>query len=254
MGFKKALLEKVIEPHSSQKVTNSIGKILSYDSYLNRANVLVSSSGAFNTLKDVPVQLSGTGIMSAMPQEGDLVYIQYNNGSVFQPKVVGIADEDYQNKTRENSKHMRKGTLLRNIVEREGEIVPRAKRRMDTSNDPFKHFDYREADASEILESKTEDMGFFSGRELGLFHPILSSLVKLKDNGDIDIFTGTNTGIRVSRKNKTVEMFGDVSTNSQNWKVLSNSVTVISDDVDIECKRLKLKADDINVNGEKLNV
>lgn len=254
MSFKSKLIENVINPYNSQNASNSMGKVLSYNPILNQANVLVSSSGVFNTLENVPVQLSGKGLMSSQIQTDDLVYIQYNNGSVFQPKIVGIADEDYENNTRERSKHMRKGSLLRNIIEKDGILKSRSARRIDNDSDCFKHCDYKEVDATEAIMAKEDNLGRFSGQEVGMFHPIYSSLVKLKDNGDIDIFTGTNTGIRISRKNKTIDMFGDTYTNATNWKVLSNNVTVVSNTIDIECKDLKLKADNLYVNEEKLDV
>lgn len=255
MAFKDTLINKVVKPHTSQMFSNSIGKVISYDEKHNRADVLVSSSGSFTTLEGVPLQLSGRGIMTSKLQIDDLVYIQYNNGSVFQPKIVGFADEDYSNKTREKSKHLRKGSLLSTFKERDDELKPRVKSRIDNNSDSFKHFEYRELSAVDTLVDKVENIGYFNNQELGLFHPILSSLVKLKDNGDIDIFTGTNVGIRVNRKERTIEFFGDNSTICDNWKVLSSYVTVIAkESMNIECKKLNLDAEEIYVNKEKLNV
>lgn len=255
MGFKDTLIKNIINPHTSQMFSNSIGKVISFDEIHNRADVLVSSSGSFTTLEGVPIQLSGKGIMTSRLQVDDLVYIQYNNGSVFQPKIVGFADEDYSNTTRERSKHLRKGTLLSTIEEREGELKPSAYRRIDNDSDSFKHSEYRELSAIDAIGDKVESMGYFNNQELGLYHPVLSSLVKLKDNGDIDIFTGTNIGVRINKEKRTIEMFGDTLTNCENWKVLSNHVTVIAkESVNVECKRLNLDAEEIYVNKEKLNV
>lgn len=255
MGFKDTLIKNVINPATSQIFTNSIGKIITYDEILNKANVLVSSSGSYTTLEDVPVQLSGKGVFSSKLKQDDLVYIQYNNGSIFQPKIVGFADEDYSSNTRESSKHMRKGTLLDTVEEKDGEVVSRSSRRIDTDTVPYKHEAFQDASALDIMAEKTESLGYFNDGEIGLFHPDVSSLVKLKDNGDIDIFTGTNIGIRINKQKKTIEMFGDSSTISDNWKVLSKSVTVISENnIDIDCKRLNIKSGDVYINEERVNV
>lgn len=255
MSFKDKLIKDIINPVTSQIFTNSIGKIISYDEVLNKANVLVSSSGSYTTLEDVPVQLSGKGVFSSKLKRDDLVYIQYNNGSVFQPKIIGFADEDYSNNTRESSKHLRKGSLVDTIQEKEGEVISRANRRIDSDTTPYKHEEYKEASALDIISQKTESLGYFNDGEIGLFHPDVSSLVKLKDNGDIDIFTGTNIGIRINKQKKTIEMFGDSSTISDNWKVLSNNVTVISEnDIDINCKRLNIKSSEIYINEERVDV
>lgn len=255
MGFKDNLIKNVVKPVTSQIFTNSIGKIISYDEILNKANVLVSSSGSFTTLEDVPVQLSGKGIFSSKLKVDDLVYIQYNNGSIFQPKIVGFADEDYSNNTREASKHIRKGTLLDTIEEKEGSVIPRVTRRIDMDDIPYKHEEYQDLSSLEALFEKSQSLGYFNNGEIGLFHPDVSSLVKLKDNGDIDIFTGTNIGIRINKEKRTIEIFGDSSTISDNWKVLSNNVTLISNgNMDIECEKLNIKSSEIYINGEIKNV
>lgn len=255
MSFKDNLIKNVINPATSQIFTNSIGKIISYDEILNKATVLVSSSGSYTTLEDVPVQLSGKGVFSSKLKQDDLVYIQYNNGSVFQPKVIGFADEDYSNNTRESSKHLRKGTLVDTVEEKDGEVISRASRRIDKDTVPYKHQEYKDTSALDAICQKTESLGYFNDGEIGLFHPDVSSLVKLKDNGDIDIFTGTNVGIRINREKRTVEIFGDSSTISDNWKVLSNNITVISENsIDIDCKRLNIKSNETYINGEKVNV
>lgn len=255
MSFKDKLINDVIKPHSSQNLSNSIGKIIEIDEKYNKAKVLVSSSGAFTVLEDVPIQLSGKGMVTSKLEEDDLVYVQYNSGSVFQPKIVGFADEDYNNNTREKTKHTRKGTLLNVIEEREGELKPRAYRRVDKDSDSYKHSEYMNVSPTEAIGDKIESIGYFNNYELGLFHPILSSVVKLKDNGDIDIFTGTNVGIRINREKKTIQTFGDSLTLSDNWKVLSNNVTVIAEEtVNIECDTLKLKTENIFINEERLDV
>lgn len=255
MGFKENFKRKIIDPHISSKVTNAIGRIVTYDSENNTASVVVSSSGVYTTLVDVPIQISGRGVMSSNLKIDDLVYIQYNNSSVFQPKIVGFADENYKYNTRMSSKHERKGCLLNNITPKEGEVIPRVNRRVDENDDGFKYMEYRNAIATEALDEKIKEVGFFGDDEVGLFHPVLSSVVKLKDNGDIDIFTGTNTGIRINKKDRTIEIFGNSSTISENWKVLSKNAEIISEgDLSVKCKSLKVDAEEIEVNGEILNV
>lgn len=49
----------------------------------------------------------------------------------------------------------------------------------------------------------------FSEREVGLTHPDISSHIRLKDNGDIEIITGEGLGIIFNRKNRSITFVGD---------------------------------------------
>lgn len=246
MAFKDTLIKNVINPHTSQMFSNSVGKVIKYYEEDNKVDLIVSSSGNFTTLESVPIQISGKGIIGSSLKEDDLVYIQYNNGSIFQPKVVGLADEDYSNNTRESSKHERKGTFLSSPKNINGEIVPRIKKRLQNS-DGFKHEEYKYSSCLDTLSNKFNTLGYFNNNEVGLYHPILSSLVKLKDNGDIDIFIGTNIGIRINKENKTIQTFGNFSSDCNNW-------TIISDNIDVKCEKLSLNTKELYVNGDKINV
>lgn len=246
MAFKDTLIKNVINPHTSQMFSNSVGKVIKYYEEDNKVDLIVSSSGTFTTLESVPIQISGKGIIGSSLKEDDLVYIQYNNGSIFQPKVVGLADEDYSNNTRESSKHERKGTFLSSPKNINGEIVPRIKKRLQNS-DGFKHEEYKNSSCLDTLSNKSNTLGYFSNNEVGLYHPILSSLVKLKDNGDIDIFIGTNIGIRINKENKTIQTFGNFSSDCNNW-------TITSDNIDVKCEKLSLNIKELYVNGDKINV
>lgn len=49
----------------------------------------------------------------------------------------------------------------------------------------------------------------YSDREVGITHPDVSSFIKLRDNGDVEIVTGEGVGIIMNRNNKSISFFGD---------------------------------------------
>jgi hypothetical protein len=49
----------------------------------------------------------------------------------------------------------------------------------------------------------------FSEREVGITHPDVSSHVRLKDNGDIEIISGEGLGIVFNRKDRSMTFFAD---------------------------------------------
>ena len=59
------------------------------------------------------------------------------------------------------------------------------------------------------LQSGVEESRFPDMAEPALIHPFLSSVVKLRNNGAIDIFTSTNQGIRIDAISQTVNIICD---------------------------------------------
>lgn len=52
----------------------------------------------------------------------------------------------------------------------------------------------------------TKEAAYPATAEPALIHPDTNAIIKLRDNGAIDIFTGDNTGIRIDRANKSINM------------------------------------------------
>lgn len=49
----------------------------------------------------------------------------------------------------------------------------------------------------------------FRGEETGLYHPTQNNVMKLKNNGDIDIFVENNNGININKKLETISVFSN---------------------------------------------
>lgn len=255
MNFKNQLINNVITPSQSSKLGTAVGKIVDFDAENNRANVYIKNvTGKQNyTLYEVPVQLPGVGIHSSPVSIGDNVYIQFNNNSIFQPKIVGFADENYQNKTREKEKHTRKGTYITIQKPIEKDITPSYERWLDNSGDLMKYIKFRYLSPIKDISLTDKNKGYFADGEVGLFNPKSSAIVKLKDDGIIDIFTATNVGVRINSKTRTIEMFGDVATKSDKWSVLSNNIEVkASESISIEANAIDIQSKIITINGETI--
>lgn len=255
MKFKDELIKNIIDPNDSSKLSNAIGQVVSYSSEYNKASVFVKgTNGKENyNLKNVPIQLSGIGMHSSSLEEGDMVYIQFNNNSFFQPKIVGFADEKYSLNTKRKEKHTRKGALISSVKEIKGDIAPSSERWIDVSNKNDKYLSFRYSNPIEDISKSISEKGYFNNKEVGLYNPISSSIIKVKDDGIIDIFTSTNVGVRINPLSRTIEMFGDVSTKSNNWSVLSNTIEVTSmEKIIIKAKEIDVVSNKITINGEEI--
>lgn len=105
-------------------------------------------------------------------------------------------------------------------------------------------------DPIEKIMDKLEESRFFSSEEVGFVHPFTSSVVKLKDNGMIDIFAATNQGIRIDPKTKTVNFFAN------HEKHHSGQISAwIEHILSIEAKRAMIfKAFQISLESKSLDI
>lgn len=256
MKFKDSLIQNVINPQTKSKLTNAMGQVVRYNPGHNVADVSVvtSNSGAAQVLRDVPVQLTGNGFHSGDLKEGDTVYIQFNNGTIFQPKIIGKADEYYATNTREQEFHPRQGELCVSQEKLEGEVSPSSDTWLDTENSNFfKYSSYKDRSPVENISQKREVIGYFKNQEVGVYNPTSTGLLKIQDDGTINIFTDTNLGIRINTQNKTVEFFGDSTTKSDKWTVISNTVEIKANEkLSIITKELNISAETVIRNGESV--
>jgi len=227
------------------------GTVTKYDATNNLADVYIESlsSGGSTNLSDVPIQISSKGVHASGLKVNDIVYVQFANSSLFQPKIVGIADEVYAYNTRIKERHLRKGelTVTQDILD--GEITtPSIKTWIDKDNTSLiKTGGYSNSnpisDTDELMFSK----GNFNGQDVGIYNPVSSSLVKITDDGVINIFVETNTGIKINPNNKTIEILGNnVCTKTETWSVITNSIEIKANDkITVTARELELNVDKI---------
>lgn len=258
MKFKNSIVNNVLDPSMKSRFTNATGDVVSYNASHNVADVFIQSiiNGNGLTLKEVPVQIAGVGLHQSSLKQGDRVYVQFNNGSVFQPKILGKADELYATHTAKDEVHLRKGDLVVSQTMEEGEITSSSSDWIDPSNeDVFKYESYRSMSGMESISNRILNKGKFVNQDVGLYNPVSSSVVKIKDNGEINIFVSTNVGIKIDPQNKTIEILGDVTTKSNNWSVLSNNVEIqAKEKIILKAESIDLQTNQLTKNGDNIDV
>ncbi|MCC0781737.1 hypothetical protein IR152_01030 [Clostridioides sp. ES-S-0108-01] len=258
MKLKDKLIDNIVDPYSKTIFTTSIGKVIDFNICKNTADIYVENlKGNSATFSNVPIQNIGEGVQLSPLEKGDKVYIQFNNDSVFQPKITGMVDESYKCLSKKRRNHIRKGCLLSNIKRDSREITKKMSETwLDYNNkDKLKYKDFMDKNPIDSVVEKIEKKGFFGGKEVGVYHPKKSSIVKLRDDSSIDIFTATNVGLRINAENKTIEIFGDFSAKSENWSVISNNINICAEDkiilsgseIVIDTKKIKINGVDKNV-------
>ncbi|KPI49592.1 hypothetical protein GSQ54_09850 [Clostridioides difficile] len=258
MKLKDKLIDNIIDPYSNTIFTTSIGKVIDFNRHKNTADIYVENvKGNSAVFSNVPFQNIGEGVHLLPLEKDDKVYIQFNNGSVFQPKITGIANESHQYLSRKRKTHIRDGCLLSNIKRDSREITKKMSETwLDYDNkDKSKYKDFMDKNPIDSVLEKIEGKGSFAGNEVGIYHPKKSSIVKLRDDSSIDIFTATNVGLRINAENKTIEVFGDFSTKSENWSIISNNINICAEDkIILSGSEIVIDTKKIEINGVDKNV
>lgn len=254
MGIIQKISDSV-QTSSMSSINLSKGTVTRYDATNNLADVYIESlsSGGSTSLTDVPIQISSKGVHASGLKVNDIVYVQFANNSLFQPKIVGIADEVYAYNTRIKERHLRKGELTVTQETLEGDIrKPSIETWIDVDNTSvLKTGEYSNSNAISDADKLMFSKGNFNGQDVGLYNPVSSSLVKITDDGVINIFVETNTGIKINPNNKTIEILGNnVCTKTENWSVITNSIEIKANDkITLTARELELNVD--NITGVK---
>lgn len=257
MRFKKKLTNNILNPMNASNLGTSIGEVINYYPEHNCADIFVTMLGDAegSTIEKVPIQITSQGIRMPSLKNGDVVYVAFNNNSIFQPKIIGFADENYMMNTWEKQKHIKQGYLVPSSSPEEGTVkVPSCDTWLSEDKELFTSTTYMNlSPVSDSLKS-LEELGHFKENEVALINPNSTSIIKVRDDGTIEVFAKDNTGIKVNSVTKTIEILGDFSTKSKNWSVLSNNINIISNDtLTVTTKKLNVTVDEFTLNGRRID-
>ena len=229
MGLKNQIIESIVKPVENSHYDLTQGEIIYYDEKTNKAKVQIRDprGGGSMALENVPVQLGSGGVHSAGPFQGDIVWVSFQNRNPLFPKIISLADRNYQVNTRERFSHGEKGGYVTDLEDVEiKEILPVEE--AWTSRSTIQDLSYyMESDPYADLQENIENVKYYASAEVGMTHPENGSTIKISDDGTISIFTGLGEGIRVSPKNHSVSIFsgntntneGDVTNRMNNWTI-----------------------------------
>lgn len=99
----KQILDNIVAPAIRQIPYTTLGTVESYDVDLNIAVLIIegiNSEFGYKRYPNVPVSFSN-GIKTSSVFPGDVVIVQFFNGSASTPVIIGLADTTYAATTRE---------------------------------------------------------------------------------------------------------------------------------------------------------
>lgn len=219
MAVSQTLKDKIFADYERNHYEMVVGQIQEYDESCNRANVYMydPKNGEQVLLYNVPVEMSGLGLVSSGPFSGDQVYISFMNGSLLHPKIVGRADETFGYYTRSMTQHSKSGAYLSDTISgssfsgsspsSSGSAASQSW--IDSGSSSVGNYMNYTGNATSGTSSSAANSAYYRKAEVGFTHPLNRSTMKVRDNGVIDIFTSTNYGIRINPNDGSVTMISN---------------------------------------------
>lgn len=255
MSLKEAIFDKIIKPNQDNKFDNLVGRVSLYNKESNTANVLFKNPKNLGVmeLENVPVFIH-KGLKTMSLKSGDNVYLTFLNGSIMQPCITGVVDKAYIHDTRTKQRHRRKGSYIVNREYEDVEILiykdkSGVENWIDSEcDDCTKYYTHKDNEPVYECVEAISNVSYFKEDDIGLYHPEISSIVKLTDDGCIDIFTQSNTGVRINPHNKSIKFFGE------NFNFSGDRWYIESDEFVFKGKEFNVESDTINLDTKTFNL
>ena len=215
MGVIKNTLQKQINNNNLTQYSNTTAVILSYDIVTNTATIKFPDPNGDGFLRRENVTFAntlgaatGSGIYA-----GQTCTISFIGGNIWSPIITGLADNLYEAKTSSDQGAYIIGVDNDNIYTKPESISPMMNDWIDENNTNQNKYnndlwDYTKSDTSQEVHEILQSLDKYTAEESGMTNLDTKSTVKLRENGDIDIFVSHNVGIRISNTDHKIYMYG----------------------------------------------
>lgn len=262
----KNSINNIIQKKEDEVLNCAIATIKSIDTKSYCADIEFTSKGLTNVVSEkVPLPVLGSGIIPALPSVGDEVVVVFLDRSMMKARIVSYIDTSYKYRTRFHNKHESQGSYLPTInfddfddISIENFTSSFNKTWIDSENtDILKYYNFSRTNPIEDLVNDISLLSFFDSNDVGLINPKSKSIVKLKEDGTIDIFSKDNQGIRINPTNKTISFFSNsLKTQSTDWSIDVNNINIKSSNFNVKSDNIIFDCDnlDIQTGDKKLSV
>lgn len=224
MGIIKNKLNEQIQANNLRTYSDTTGTILEYDAITNKAKIKFDSpiGEGIMVRENVPVTSQSGGFTQDSIRPGTQCNIAFYNNNLYAPVITGINNSFYNNKTCSDQ-----GACLVNesikSIQKPKDIIPMSSQWLDESNQNQSKYNndlgqYQYTDVTTETMDILTKLDKYARTEQGITNLETKSTIKLKENGDIDIFVANNIGIRISKSNKKVYVYGDLVINGEQYE------------------------------------
>ena len=215
MGLIKSTIKKEIDSANTQKYSIGTATISAYDETTNTAciNYNDPNGGGIMHREGVPVIFQVSGVFGNALCPGTRVSISFINGNVFSPVITGMIGSEY---SRMNTLSTG-GSVLSSKAQSAkipDKIIPMNEQWFDFDNDDeYKYINqysnkYYESDCDEAVYEITRMSSHYSPNDRGIINTCNGSMIMITESGDIDVFIDEYTGIKISKEDHKIYLYG----------------------------------------------
>lgn len=214
MSLIKDSVQKQIDNNNRTQFTDTTGTILDFDRTTETCKIkyLNPNGSGFIYRGDVTIANTFGGIATGSIHTGQQCSISFINGNIYNPIITGIPVSYYS----ERSCSDQGAYIADDEVWKVGtpeHIIAMNLDWINDSNDSLNKYEndiarYTDTDVDQVSMDIITSLDKYEETEVGITNLKTKSTVKLRDNGDIDIFSSANTGIRIC-ENGNIKLYGN---------------------------------------------
>lgn len=215
MSLIKNSLQEQINNNNRVQFSDTTGTILSYDRTTETCKVkyLNPNGSGFIYRGNVTIANHTGGLASGSIFAGQKCSISFINSNIYNPVITGIPESYYSARScSDQGAFIADDTIFK--VGTETHTVAMNLDWINDSNNDLGLYEnssarYTDVDVNQVSMSLITTLDKYEDNEVGLTNLKNKSTIKLRDNGDIDIFTSANTGIRICKDTGNIKFYGN---------------------------------------------
>lgn len=225
MGIIGDRLQQKIENNNNIRYSDTIAEITDYDNIKNTASIRFANpnNGLIMTADNIAVKINVGGLSQAALEIGQKCLISFIGNNLLCPVITNLCDDQYYDNIYSKKCNSDQGAYIinsniNNIDIDSIKVTPMTDDYFnDATIDKYSLItkDYTDTEAIQEVRKIIMEIDKYKTTEDGITNIKNNSTIKFKDNGDIDIFVSNNTGIRISPKTKSIEIYGSLKINGK---------------------------------------
>jgi len=214
MSIIKDSLKEQINNNNRTQFTDTTGTILEYDKTTETCKIkyLNPNGSGFIYRGNVMIANHAGGFASGSIFAGQKCSVGFINSNIYNPVITGIPESYYSDRNcTDQGAYIADDTVWKvgtpeNIIAMNLDWINDTGSLSKYENSTAR---YTNIDVNQVSMDLITSLDKYEDNEVGMTNLKNKSTVKLRDNGDIDIFTGANTGIRICNDTGNIKFYGN---------------------------------------------
>lgn len=215
MSLIKDSLQNQINNSNRIQFSDTTGTIISYDRTTETCKVkyLNPNGSGWIYRGNVSIANHSGGIASGSIFSGQKCSISFVNNNIYNPVIIGIPESYYKERNcSDQGAYLADDTVWK--VGTPEHIIAMDLNWINDDNSGVQKYEndsarYTDIDVNQTSMNLMTTLDKYDDNEVGLTNLKNKSTIKLRDNGDIDIFSSANVGLRICSETGNIKFYGN---------------------------------------------